>query len=403
MLNVEFTVPVRIFKVVECVSGYKCLESYLHKHTAIKPLAFPVPMRDGRTSTETYIMTDDELATAISCAERNVKKFNGQATIAEILEIKKLEYAGKVQDTEQARIKLEAEKLAARASGGGGSSSAAETSSEMETEMTETEAKADCSVGSDDGAMDVDVDGPNNGPKILSAEERKDVELLTAANQVSRNYTQVRGPKIQRYSADGKTLLATYNGIPEAACDPALNGATRPTIKAAADGRTIYQDFRWAHLDRSLPDGTVQDIGESAASRVVRHGLVAMLDLTKAHVVKVFPDMTSAGVDRTHKGPATISTAIKNGSPSGGHYFMMWRDVAPALQGEYTARFELPELPAGARGERVQQLHPVTRALVKEYATITQVTADLKISRRTLKNAIATDQSLKNFRWRMAA
>lgn len=103
-------------------------------------------------------------------------------------------------------------------------------------------------------------------------------------------------------------------------------------IKQAIKANHVYKGFRWAFLERHLPDTTVQDIGETVQSQTIKKGFVAMLDLKKSKIVSVFCDQKEAGQDRGFRGCAPISKAIQKGTQSGGHYFMMWHDCDEALQ-----------------------------------------------------------------------
>jgi prophage antirepressor-like protein len=100
-----------------------------------------------------------------------------------------------------------------------------------------------------------------------------------------RRYTQARGMKVQRYDAEGKTLLATYAGLADITRDPSLAAPVGPLAKQAASQRTLYKGFRWAMLDRNLPDDTFQEIGETVKSRTANKGLIAMVDLDMERIV----------------------------------------------------------------------------------------------------------------------
>lgn len=226
----------------------------------------------------------------------------------------------------------------------------------------------------------------------------RDVTVYIAPDE--RRYTQARGMKIQRYTPDGQTLLHTYPGCAEAARDPQLAAPVAQLICSAISTHTVYKGFRWAALDRSLPDGTVQDIGATVPSKQVKKGMVAMLDLDRANIVDVFPDMKAAAENRKFKGLAAISTAIKKRSQSGGHMWSMWHDCSEELQAVFLQRAQLPDLRKRSNGQSVQQVHPLTGCVVKRFASVAHVQTNLRISRGALKTAIENARLAKGYLWR---
>ena len=167
-------------------------------------------------------------------------------------------------------------------------------------------------------------------------EDNEQIDPILLYNN-NRKFTQGIGPKVQRYSADGTTLLKTYASAIETIRDPEFEGGppSRGRINNASETKVLYKGFRWALLDRSLPDDTVQDIGEAKAGKEIRKGFVAMLaaDLTK--IINVFCDMKAASEERGFKSVAPISQAIKQSSLSGGRRFLMWIDCPHELKDDF--------------------------------------------------------------------
>ncbi|GAQ90723.1 hypothetical protein KFL_006770170 [Klebsormidium nitens] len=197
-----------------------------------------------------------------------------------------------------------------------------------------------------------------------------------------RRFTQSRGSKVQRYSPDGKELIRTYSGCAEASRDPDVAKPNAQLIRTASEKRTLYKQFRWAMLDRGLPDTIVQDIGETVESRSNKQGFVAMLDLSENRIVKVFEDMKAAAADRQFKSIGAISTAIKLHRKSGGHYFEMWHDCSEELKLQYLLTNELPNPRKRANGQVVLQ-------------------SKMCIARASLKRAIQTGSIVKGHLWHL--
>ena len=230
-----------------------------------------------------------------------------------------------------------------------------------------------------------------------------DVDVYIEPNLVltdHRKHTQSRGNKIQKYSADGKTLIKTYESYAYAVRDEEGDHTSRSALKYAIQRNTVYKGFRWAELDRQLPDNTIQSLHETVNSVSITTGYVAMLNLDKSCIVKVFCDKKAAKEDRKFTSTASISNAIKRGSISSGHYFMMWQDCSEELKNNYLANNQLPK--KRVIGLSVVKLHPITKTCIETYPCIEAVIKKYKISRATLKSACEYKYLAKGFYWEFA-
>ena len=228
-------------------------------------------------------------------------------------------------------------------------------------------------------------------------DDEVDPILLYADN---RRYTQARGDKVQCYSPDGKTLLNTYEGHTDAIRKLSIEDPSALRIKAAIVNKTVYRGFRWASLKRTLPDDTFQDIGETKESIEVRKGLVAMLNLAKTRIEKVYCDQKAAGIDRQLKSVGAISSAMKLQRKCQGHYFVMWNDCSKELQDEYLSRESLPEKRVSSTCRPVEKVHPITGKVLQKYGSVSDVLNDMCIARLSLQNAAEFGYIVKGYKWR---
>ena len=254
--------------------------------------------------------------------------------------------------------------------------------------------------------------------KLMQIEaQNKQLELLNVTNNEdklyidpiillndNRKHTQQRGNKIQRYSSDGKTLIKTYESYAYAIRDKDLSNImsiSRVSIKNAIDKNLLYKNFRWMELDRKLDDDTFQDIGETIISKTVKIGFIAMLNLDKNKIIKVFCDQKAAGEDRKFTSSASIANAIKRKSLSSGHYFMMWDDCDDYLKKKYLEENILPNKRVAINGKEIQQLHPITKNLIKSFSSCEDIIKEFKLSRKTIISACEFDLICKGFKWRL--
>lgn len=224
-------------------------------------------------------------------------------------------------------------------------------------------------------------------------------EIIVVSSE--RKYTQARGNKIQRYSPDGKTLIQTYNGFADVYRDTTMASPCSAQLRNAAKNKHLYKSFRWAKLDRSHDDNTIQDIGDTIESRQVKHGFIAMINLASDCIMKVFPDMKSATTDRQHKSPAAISSAIKKMRPSGGHLFRMWHDCDEILQTAYLQNNTLPDPIVRGNSIVVQQIHPISKIVVATYSSVAHAIKIIKVSRKSIMDAIQEKRILHGHLWEL--
>ena len=328
------------------VVAYPQFEEFLHEHPFMAARRFKDVIHGTRRShREVVLLTEEELRHAIGIAKKRAPVYCTQATLDGYVELetKKLQHAQ---------------------------------------------------------AVAADAAGPSTGGERQTTKElARDIEQLTVAMLSNpKGFNQSRGPKVQRYGADG-ALLATYAGYMEACRDPVLPVSTPGCIKRAARERMLYKGFRWADLDRELPDAFVQDIGTTVETQTARIGLVAMLDLDKTRVVKVFSDMTAAATDRRFKTPAPISNAVKRGASSGGHHFRMWHDCEEELQDAYLADNELPTRKRKG-STSVVRTNPLTDEETT-FGSIAEVQRAIQVARVTLRDALTSGCLLKGYRWKL--
>ena len=153
------------------------------------------------------------------------------------------------------------------------------------------------------------------------------------------------------------------------------------------------------HLDRNLPDDTIQDIGKSVVVRTQKEGFIAMLNINKDIIVQVFPDQKSATEERHFTSSASISQAIAQNRLSSGHYFCYYHDCSDELKNAYLAHSTLPKKPARSNAIYIKQLNPITKELINTYNSIQDVQIQFQASRRTIQNAISKKTILKGFLW----
>jgi hypothetical protein len=104
------------------------------------------------------------------------------------------------------------------------------------------------------------------------------------------------------------------------------------------------------------------------------------------------------------KSPASLCTAIKNGTISQYHYWKFYDDCDEELKNEFLQKGGiLPETkPIISRAKAIQQIHPHTKEVLETFPTIKEVQLKFKMSRDSLKKAIENKTPHNGFYWAYA-
>lgn len=357
-----------IIHVCECDANEK-FEKYLHNHKKISPHHYKKPI-NNRQSSEVFLMDKET-----------------EERLYRIIKASKYKFQIKKTDEEDGESSEEDETLV-------------QTHKLMNTLTEEIQHLQQVSEG-------------EIRRKAQEAEElvikRKAQAYRTIADD--RNHTQGRGSKVQIYNPETFELVHTFPGELDATRHSEYFDKAEQLsvsrIKHAIENKTIYKKYRWMFLARDFPNDYVQKMEPTQESKSIpNNGLVAMIDLNKSNIMKVFMDQKDASADRKFKNGAAICKAIHQGTQSGGFYWKMWATEScekfpnfDEMKETYLQKNTLPE-PRVSNGIQINCLDPETKAVVKTYNKIQSIVREHKLSRETLKKAIHNQTLLRGFYWK---
>jgi phage anti-repressor protein len=217
------------------------------------------------------------------------------------------------------------------------------------------------------------------------------VEHTTPANST--------GPIVQIYHAvDLTKVVQVYNSITEATRDFNYNNKTASftAIKKAYQNKTLYHDYRWHFIFNRTEPNLYQpyNIGETLITQARNQGQVAMLNIDKTKIIKVFKLAKDAAKEILQH-PSAMSSAIKHSTPLNNHYWMRWENVSLSLQDNFLQSTPLPDKEKNVRGIKIKQMHPTTNEFVKLFVSYTDIQKELKISVRKIKELVESNETYK--------
>ena len=232
-----------------------------------------------------------------------------------------------------------------------------------------------------------------NSPEIKSEEE---ITISTIETTELFKTANATGPIVQIYHKyDLKKVVQVYNSIMETTRDFNYNNKTASStaIKKAYQHKTLYLDYRWHFIfDRKENDlQKPRDIGETVITQERNQGQVAMLNIDKTKILKVFKLAKDAAKEILQH-PSAMCVAIKHSTPLNNHYWFRWENIDEHIQEEFLQSNILPIKAKNVRGIRIKQLHPTTNEIVKIFASYTDIQKDLKISVKKIKELIENNE-----------
>ncbi len=219
-------------------------------------------------------------------------------------------------------------------------------------------------------------------------------------NDNSSTSTKTYGPRVQVYDKNDLTkVLFVFEGITEATRQ--IDGASFTHIKFVSKNKLEYLGYRWFLLDRKEPNPNLpRDIGETVTTQTKKTGFVAMINLEKTKIEKVFT-LQKEAAEYINQHSTAICSAIKYSNHVGGYYWIMWDDVNEELKNKYLQENTLPNAPKNTRGATVQKIDAKTNQVLEIFDSISEASKKMKISPRTFKSASANNSTYSGFKWKI--
>jgi phage anti-repressor protein len=355
-------------------------EMFLHNHPENVRIQCFDDIQPGVRSTETFYVDDTVYARILRIAKKHADDFTG-FNAEQYLENKKIQFQQDELEVEKQRIEVQKQQIKL----------------DMQKCSMATNGIIIPQLSIEDQQLEHDVK-KTAMLKQQPLQTFENIDEIDADRMVSIVSRQVaKGSKIQRYDENGK-LLETYQGETDAI--RRFPGSTSTLIKRAIETKMLYKGFRWMFLSKDRPDDEVQEVGNNTGNVIgINFGFIAVLNLSRTMIVEVFPSQKEVAVFCKFKGTPAVSIALRKFSKSGGHYLKMWNECDEELKSVYLKYRSLPE--PYSCGVHVVKMHPITREVVKVYPSYQHATIIHHFSRKTLQRAIACDEVLHEFRWKV--
>lgn len=238
---------------------------------------------------------------------------------------------------------------------------------------------------------------PKKEESHLIHEEEKEPQLKQ--EEPVQTAIHVQGPVVQLYRKDDLTnVVAVFNSITEAIRDfknyqhDNSETPTLTSIKKAHQHKILYLNHRWNLISRDeLHPETSKDIGETVHTNERQNGQVAMLNLDKTKIIKIYPLSKDAAADILQHASALCS-AIKYGTVLHNHYWAHLKNLPDELKEEYEKQNTIPKKTPNIRGVKINVFNIKTNTLIKVFNSYTEINNELNISTQTIKKYIKLNE-----------
>lgn len=190
------------------------------------------------------------------------------------------------------------------------------------------------------------------------------------------------GPRLQKINPETMTIIKVYESVAE--CLKEYNfKVKRPSIDKAVKENTIYMEYRWAFVDRSLDPNMIHNILPTKQTKIQNLGYIAKLNTEKTQILNVYLDRKTAASHNGYASSSALDTPVKNASLTNGHYYLLYDKCPQELIDTFEEKYGEPILYKDGIGQYTNE-----NQLVKEFICKYDCIKQLKMSDKTLTKAL---------------
>jgi len=392
-LNSKFACKVIVLDIFLCDNSYR-FEQFLHNSPEIVKYKYTNVINNMSSSTETYLINNyKQYDKIVRFINDNILKFTKD------IEFMKLLIEDKKLNVEKDKITLEKDKINLI----NGLMQMCKNTEEIYNLLDKVfnyniktnEAQSENITQEETKQEETVAEQDTSTTKTETTQEEAKQEPV--ATPVSTSHIQ--GPVIQIYHKDDLTkVVKVFNSISDAirtfnTYQPGDEKPSFTSIKLAFQHKTLYLEHRWNLINRDEPNqNQTREIGETVTTKQRKCGQVAMLNLDKTKIVKVYPLSKDAAADILQH-PSAICSAIKYGSVLDNHYWIHLKDLPVSLKEEYEKNKPIPEKTPNIKGIKINVFNVKTNTLIKTFNSYVEINNELNISTKTIKKYMTSGET----------
>ena len=143
------------------------------------------------------------------------------------------------------------------------------------------------------------------------------------------------GPRLQMINPENlQQIVKVYESVADCCTQNVKNKPS--SIPKAVKENTIYNDYRWAFIDRSLDPNTIQQLEPTKITRLQNLGYIAKLNKEKTKIINVYLDRKSAyELNKTNTTLNAMENAVKDNKLLNNNYYILYDKCCDNLKDEF--------------------------------------------------------------------
>jgi len=203
------------------------------------------------------------------------------------------------------------------------------------------------------------------------------------------------GPRLQKINPETMTIVKVYESVAECLKEHNFS-VKRPSIDKAVKENTIYNNYRWAFVDRSLDANVIHDVPPTKQTKAQNLGYIAKINGENTEILNVYIDRKTAAVENGYASSSALDNPVKNASVTNGHYYALYEKCNDEMRTEFEDKYGTPLLYKDGVGQ-----YTCDNQLLTEFVCKYDCIKQLKMSDKTLAKALDKNIMYNNCYFRM--
>lgn len=203
------------------------------------------------------------------------------------------------------------------------------------------------------------------------------------------------GPRLQKINPETMTIVKVYESVAECLKEHNFS-VKRPSIDKAVKENTIYNNYRWAFVDRSLDANVIHDVPPTKQTKAQNLGYIAKINGENTEILNVYIDRKTAAVENGYASSSALDNPVKNASVTNGHYYALYEKCNDEMRTEFENKYGTPLLYKDGVGQ-----YTCDNQLLTEFVCKYDCIKQLKMSDKTLAKALDKNIMYNNCYFRM--
>ena len=198
------------------------------------------------------------------------------------------------------------------------------------------------------------------------------------------------GPRLQMINPENlQQIVKVYESVADCCIQNVKNKSS--SIPKAVKENTIYNDYRWAFIDRSLDLNTIQQLEPTKTTRLQNLGYIAKLNKEKTEIINVYLDRKSAyELNKTNTTLNAMENAVKDNKLLNNNYYILYDKCCDNLKDEFCNNEILLYKTC------IEQYNS-DKELIKQFMNKSDCYKNLSMSEKSLNNVLDKNELYNNF------